>query len=362
MNKTNPPQEYDVFLSDVHIGIDASTNLYRTSAHQAGLKAILKHIQDAKNIRNVVILGDWVDLWMYKTSAAPDAKANLSKDRERLLPTVEQIFRANPLVFTEQKDGSGDFVSCIKAIRGDLHYVNGNHDISVTAKQINGFLPPEFSKPIIHHDHSYRNDKVYAEHGHFYSMACRPTGKASIPLPIGYFMTRAGADKGMKQPTDMVKELLKLKLKGYSFAKSILLAIASQPPQDTPPLQSFRFHMPDGKTLTSEEVEKMFPDVPGFDLESFLETDVAMGNKDFLRRKVNGKGEPECTVALMGHTHVECDWPLDKPREDYFNTGFLCGSGDVPSTFVKVSVVAPQATMYEVVQDAKKHWIVRPKT
>jgi hypothetical protein len=202
MNEKKAELEYDVFMSDIHIGIDASTNLYQTSEHQSALKTILKHIQEAGNIRHVVILGDWVDLWMYTTEAAPNADADLPKDRERLLPTVEQIFRANPGVFTEHKDGSGDFISCIKSIRGSLHYVNGNHDITVTSEQINSFLPHGFPKPVVHHEHTYVAGKVYAEHGHFYSMVCRPTGIPFLPLPLGYFITRAGADEEMKQPTD----------------------------------------------------------------------------------------------------------------------------------------------------------------
>lgn len=357
----NAKHEYDIFLSDIHIGIDASTNLYQTSEHQGGLKAILKHIQDAKNIRNVVILGDWVDLWMYRTSAAPKADADLLEDREKLLPTIQQIFRANPGVFTEQKDGSGDFISCMKTIHGRFHYVNGNHDITVTSEQINGFLPTGFPKPIIHHDRTYLSEKVYAEHGHFYSMTCRPTGKASIPLPLGYFLTRAGADKGLKQPTNMLPILEKFKRMGYSFTKSILMAIASEAQDDWSIVKKFQFRMPDGHVLTSEDVERMFPDGPEFNLDAFKHTDMAMGDPNYLREKVNGKGGTDYSVALMGHTHVECEGPLHKPRDEYLNTGFLCGNQDVASTFVKVSVGDPKATVYEVVPDSNNHWVVRPK-
>ena len=62
-------------------------------------------------------------MWMYPSSVLP--------------PTVQQIFDANPQVFNRQSDGSGDFVSCMDSIHGTLHYINGNHDISVTAEDIN---------------------------------------------------------------------------------------------------------------------------------------------------------------------------------------------------------------------------------
>ncbi len=364
MTSTIAKPEYDIFLSDIHIGIDASTNLYQSTKDQPALKAILKHIQESGNIRNIVILGDWIDLWMYRTSATPNAKARLPEDRETLLPSVKQIFTANPDVFCKQTDGSGDFVTCIERISGSLHYVNGNHDITATPEEINGFLPSGVHKPILCHRRTYSEGQVYAEHGHYYSMTCKPTEKPGLPLPLGYFITRAGADQGIKQPQDITQILEYYRHKGYSFSKSILMATCSEKKDDLAAYENLRFRMPpDGKTLTAREVELLFPDEPGFNLRAFENTDMAMADPNFLKEKANAKADKAHPIALMGHTHAEYESPLDKPRIEYLNTGFLCGDQQKPSTFAKVSVGAgqPQATMYEVVCNQDHQWVIRKK-
>ena len=128
----------DIFISDLHIGIYAETNLDQTSVHEKSLQAILKYIEDegardpADKIRNVVILGDWLDLWMYRTDAKPidtprnaaDAYTFIKDRKETLLPTVKQIFDANPNLFASKEPGS--FISCINNIAGTMYYVNSS--------------------------------------------------------------------------------------------------------------------------------------------------------------------------------------------------------------------------------------------
>ena len=342
----------DIFLSDLHIGVDATTNLYQSKVHEPGLKAVLRYIQNGKDIRDIVILGDWVDLWMYRTTAVPQRE--LQADREELLPDVAQIFAANSRLFTEQTDGSGDFITCLRNISGKLYYINGNHDLTVTLDQITGFLKeyPELKEKVSYDPKRYSDGDICGEHGHYFSMVCRPYPGQS--LPFGYYMTRGAADGGTKTPNinlPMLKDAVK---RGYSFAESMLTFIVYQnkitrsfdAPFDFP----MHFAMPDlpGR-ISSTEVAGYFPDSADFNLDEFEKTDVLLGIDDLgeYARKIVKEG---FKLVILGHTHREemtQDFRpvfVNKPTKagdalysTYVNTGFLCSEDTAkPSTFVEV--------------------------
>jgi hypothetical protein len=80
-----------VFLSDIHIGLNAPTNWYQRDLHEPMLAAIFEHvIAGAAGVAELVILGDLVDQWTYLPSASP--------------PSVGDIAAANPVIFG--KDGA----------------------------------------------------------------------------------------------------------------------------------------------------------------------------------------------------------------------------------------------------------------
>ncbi|HMM60498.1 MAG TPA: hypothetical protein PKC25_10265, partial [Candidatus Rifleibacterium sp.] len=112
-----------VFVGDLHIGSGAETNWYQKSVHEPLLKCFLRYLQEnARNIDELVILGDWFDLWNYHPFCAP--------------PSVALIMDQNPGIFQRQNDG--DFISLLEEVR--VRFINGDHDMEVELKDINQAL------------------------------------------------------------------------------------------------------------------------------------------------------------------------------------------------------------------------------
>jgi len=326
-----------IFMSDIHIGTNYATNLYQQQNNQANLKKILSYIQSNGNqIKDVVILGDWIDLWMYPSSVVP--------------PTAQQIFAANPAVFTVQPDG--DFISVMDSIQGDLVYVNGNHDINVTEQDVNGWFAPLSQKgkkvQCINNSKGlscYTCDHVLGEHGHMYSMVCRPY--AGETLPLGYYLTRAGMQNIIVSQKDLppmnvlaIQELISYNK--LTFAQAILTFQANQ--IGFTKIEDLVFTMPDGSTISADAVAAKFPDL----CINNMFPDLCINNMDFLRVDVGGSLNVSAAATLknnrykilvMGHTHIkELYSHHDKI---YANSGFLCAgipdqNGVAVSTFVEV--------------------------
>ena len=82
--------ELSFFISDLHMGINGPENLYQARYHEAGLKAVLRHLTaSARDMRDLVILGDWFDM----LASPPDR-------RPYALP---EVVAANPGVFEEEE-------------------------------------------------------------------------------------------------------------------------------------------------------------------------------------------------------------------------------------------------------------------
>jgi predicted phosphodiesterase len=322
-----------IFLSDIHIGTDSVTNLYRTATDQINLKRILSYIQkNSSQVKDLVILGDWVDLWMYPASVVP--------------PTVEQIMEANPQIFTCQSDGSGDFVSCLDSIQGTIHYVSGNHDITVTSDEINNYfkLSSKTGKQVLCSPKKYISGvgRIYGEHGHWYSMVCKPYKNESLPL--GYYITRAGmqimvsTQKSTKIPRLILKAQKSLpsidvigiqeliSYNGLTFSQAML---TNQANQMGLALEDMIFTMSDSSTINAKEVADKFPDLSINDVE-FLRTDVG-GSLDESAKKLSA----EHKFVIFGHTHIK------QMNSRYANIGFLCANepnqnGIPVSSFVEI--------------------------
>jgi predicted phosphodiesterase len=311
-----------IFLSDIHIGTNSITNLYQASKHQAGLKSILRYIQsNSGQVKDVVILGDWIDLWMFPSSVTP--------------PTVQQIFAANPAVFNIQPDG--DFVSVMDSVQGNLVYANGNHDIAVNVWDINSHFAPASKKGrSVLCCKSYTAGSIHGEHGHWCSMVCRPY--EGEKLPLGYYLTRAGMQNIIVSQKDLpplnvlaIQELISYN--NLTFSEAILTFQANQ--IGFAKIEDLIFTMPDGSTIGADAVAAKFPDL-------------SINDMDFLRVDVGGTlnvnaadhlAHSEHNVLVFGHTHIKelygCNGKI------YANSGFLCAAtpdqnGVAVSTFVEV--------------------------
>jgi len=326
-----------IFLSDIHIGTDAVTNLYKTDTNQANLKRILSYIQNnGHQIKDVVILGDWVDLWMYPSSIVP--------------PTVQQIMDANPSVFTRQTDGSGDFISCMDSIQGNLHYINGNHDITVTSKDINDRFQPASNKgKRVHYvdcskeGYTSHDGIIYGEHGHWYSMVCRPYRGEVVPF--GYYMTRAGmqiiADTQKSlPPIDVLGIQQLISYNGLTFARAMLTLQANQ--LGFTKIEDLIFTMPDGSTISADVVADKFPHLFINEL-GFLRTDVGGSLDEFAKQLLESENKYNHKIVVFGHTHIKelNNYGFENYPLIYANSGFLCAnepdSNDISvSTFVEI--------------------------
>jgi hypothetical protein len=321
-----------VFMSDIHIGTDALTNLYHSDKNQATLKRILSYIQDnGSQIKDVVILGDWLDLWMFPSSVIP--------------PTAQQIMDANPGVFTVQPDG--DFISAMDSIQGNLVYVNGNHDITVTDKDINDHFAPLSKKgKHVHCLNStkgpayYSSGPVYGEHGHWGSMVCRPYNGELLSL--GYYMTRAGMQQlanGRDLPPLNVLAVQELiSYNDLTFAQAMLTFQANQ--LGFSRITDLVFTMPDGSTIGADAVANKFPGLSINDVD-FLRVDVG-GSLNVIAASHLAKSKHR--ILVLGHTHIKELYAfetLSGSDKVYANSGLLCATtpdqnGIPVSTFVEV--------------------------
>lgn len=170
-----------VLLSDIHIGDDSPACWYQQSIHEPYLLSIFDWIVDhADEVREVVFLGDIVDMWTYPFNVQP--------------PDFKTIIQKNPNVFSL----TGGINKLLDALDGSVTYIPGNHDMSVVASDLARIVSP----------HGYRiryardiynpagDSRVVVTHGNDYAMFNAPDNTTKwAPLPIGYFITRIISSK-----------------------------------------------------------------------------------------------------------------------------------------------------------------------
>jgi hypothetical protein len=186
-----------VFFSDIHIGMNTPVNWYQQSVHEPYVLAALSYVQGLGNdVQDLVILGDMVDQWTVLPSDSP--------------PSVESIYQANPNIFSVAEGAPGALVECLSSINGRVCYVNGNHDMFVTAQDVNALC--DSAGNFVHYFSSGAyslpgtQGGVYAQHGHQFSMLCAPDILNDPPvsghhggLPLGHYVTRLSAQWAMNQ-------------------------------------------------------------------------------------------------------------------------------------------------------------------
>jgi len=190
-----------VVVSDMHLGADLE---YAECKDNLGaLEKLLKQIKAAPNVKELVIAGDLVDEWF--VPATTDTYQG--KDQADF---VKRIAKANKGVF----DVINGIIQEGKIL---VTYVPGNHDLTITAANIESILPGinqardavlglgTYSPP----DYP----KIAIEHGHRYNFFCAPdpiSNQKTAPgtiLPPGYFFTRIAAlyvVQGHPSPEDTI--------------------------------------------------------------------------------------------------------------------------------------------------------------
>lgn len=177
-----------VVISDIHLGADLQ---YAEINHNvAYLAKFLEAVRVSPNVKELVIAGDLLDEWFVPANI-DTYKGSDQKD------FVKRIASANKIVF----DALNTIIQEKKIL---VTYVPGNHDLTITAANVEEVLPginqardngkiglgtysPEFLP------------ELAVEHGHRYNFFCAPdpiSNQDIAPgtiLPPGYFYTRLAA-------------------------------------------------------------------------------------------------------------------------------------------------------------------------
>jgi len=175
-----------VVISDIHLGADLE---YAECKDNLGaLEKLLKQIKVSPNIKELVINGDLLDEWFVPATI----NTYHGKDQADF---VQRIATANKGVIEA-------FNSIIQEDKILVTYVPGNHDLTITAANVELILPginqardEEGLGTYSPVDHS----NIAIEHGHRYNFFCAPDPISNQDIapgtitPPGYFFTRIAA-------------------------------------------------------------------------------------------------------------------------------------------------------------------------
>jgi UDP-2,3-diacylglucosamine pyrophosphatase LpxH len=176
-----------VVISDLHLGADL--DYAECKRNLPSLEKLLGQIKAAPDVKELVIAGDLVDEWF--VPATTDTYQG--KDQADF---VRRIATANKGVF-----------DAINSIIQDgnirVTYVPGNHDLTITAANIESILPGiSQARDAVLGLGTYSPvdyPEIAIEHGHRYNFFCAPdpisnqnTAPGTI-MPPGYFFTRIAA-------------------------------------------------------------------------------------------------------------------------------------------------------------------------
>lgn len=172
-----------VCISDLHLGADDAYS--ELTKNRDALIKFLNWVKISPNIKELVIAGDLIDEWFipmnvdtFKGKTQMDFVKNVAHNNKPVIDAFNQIIT----------DGN------IK-----LTYIPGNHDILITADEIEAIMPGISQARDVRGLGAYTPDdfpELIIEHGHRYNFFCAPdhsnrsVTKTDSILPTGYFFTR----------------------------------------------------------------------------------------------------------------------------------------------------------------------------
>ena len=176
-----------VVISDLHLGADLA---YAECNHNLEpLEKLLKQIKVAPNVTELVIAGDLIDEWFVPATINTFQGTSQADFVTRVATTNKIVFDAINSIIQE-----GNIL---------VTYLPGNHDLVITAADIESVLPGiNQSRDAMLGLGTYSpviSPKIVIEHGHRYNFFCAPdpiSNQDIAPgtiLPPGYFFTRIAA-------------------------------------------------------------------------------------------------------------------------------------------------------------------------
>ncbi|MEI6091842.1 MAG: metallophosphoesterase [bacterium] len=176
-----------VVLSDMHLGADLE--YAECNDNLGALEKLLKQIKGSPNVKELVIAGDLIDEWFVPATTNTYNGLDQADFVRRLAATNKGVIDA--------------LNSIIKDRKITVTYVPGNHDLTITAANIESILPGiNQARDAALGLGTYSPvwlPTLAIEHGHRYNFFCAPdpiSNQDVAPgtiLPPGYFFTRLAA-------------------------------------------------------------------------------------------------------------------------------------------------------------------------
>ena len=183
-----------VVMSDLHLGADLT--YAECNKNLGSLEKLLKQIQAAPNVRELVIAGDMLDEWFVPANVDTYQGKDQAGFVKRIAATNKGVFDAINNIIQEKKIM--------------VTYVPGNHDLTITAANVESVLPginqARDNEQGLGTYLPVDCPKIAIEHGHRYNFFCAPdpiSNQDIAPgtiLPPGYFYTRIAVLYVMQKP------------------------------------------------------------------------------------------------------------------------------------------------------------------
>jgi len=183
-----------VVMSDLHLGADLT--YAECNKNLGSLEKLLKQIQAAPNVKELVIAGDMLDEWFVPANVDTYQGKDQAAFVKRIAATNKGVFDAINNIIQEKKIL--------------VTYVPGNHDLTITAANVESILPG--INQVRDNEQGLGTylpvdcPKIAIEHGHRYNFFCAPdpiSNQDIAPgtiLPPGYFYTRIAVLYVMQKP------------------------------------------------------------------------------------------------------------------------------------------------------------------
>ncbi|PKP41769.1 MAG: metallophosphoesterase [Bacteroidetes bacterium HGW-Bacteroidetes-10] len=175
-----------VVISDIHLGADLS--YAECSKNLRSLELFLSEVKSSRHVKELVIAGDMLDEWFIP------ATVDIYQGKDQA-DYVNRIASANRGVINA-------FNRIIKEGKILVTYVPGNHDLTITAENVDRILPginqarDEEQGLGTYYPQGF--PQIAIEHAHRYNFFCAPDPISNQDIapgtitPPGYFFTRIG--------------------------------------------------------------------------------------------------------------------------------------------------------------------------
>ncbi|MHC4741307.1 MAG: metallophosphoesterase [Planctomycetota bacterium] len=283
----------------------------------------LNFVNRAKDVQELVIIGDLLDDWVYPVDIVPPSLEDILK-----APINRPIVRALKRLTAKKKNKDEEIT---------VLYLPGNHDMGITREMIRRQFPRMIFGGTALYNSVYRSSRLRAEHGSAYAMFNAPDAINSPGnrLPLGYFISRVVATKSRDTGSEgrhywtYADDLLET-LGPQKLPESVLEGVLEEAGLNN----ETRIRMPkrNGKAryITAGEVKKKYACL----YEQWRETygsgaafKAMMAEIGFLGNLADRLCKKSDTnIVIFGHSH---DWKLDKDKwfvDDriYANCGTWC--------------------------------------